>query len=967
MLNARLSSLGRSDVALLTTSFVVLLCCLYYAYLDFSRPSLRFVLHPPTWEVIEVDPECKELPAECLMVNDQVLSLGTVDRESVAHDRSIPLFRDFREQPHVDHPVTFVRNGIERTVWIKPQAQTDIFETSSLVWIFPAVFWLAGTLAVIFLRPRDAQWLVLVSLYYSVALWGASGLLSATQAGYSAIVFRFVIWAFAPLLLHLHLILPNRRFKSMERFVLIPAYVACGALAVVDYIANLSQIWVLVPICFSIACSISLLLLRLIIDDKISHRIINRLLLFGIGVGFLPIMQQVLISATQTEGSLGSSLYATLNGVLIVVILPFWPFSYLYALYRHGSGMVEFRANRILSSYGFYSLYITLFVAVFMICSRWVDEPGDQLQLSLAISLIFLVAAGPLRQRIERLVDRHIYGIHYKPHQVLSRFAELIPSSFDRSNLRRVICTEILPTLMVRRSALYAMEDGRVTSIYEQDLVGELPTVEELRRLRVRVRPFKSLNLAADERFPWVRLCIPLATQDRVIGLWLLGRRDPDDFYPRSDIELLTQLGNQIAPVIENVRLVEMARQEVEENRRLQEQLVQSQKMEAIGRLSAGVAHDFNNLLSVILGYSSLLIARYRSDESLNKYLSDIRDAGNRAASLTKQLLAFSRQQVMEARTMDLNTVIMDVEKMLRRLTGEHIEVQTELAGGLPLVKIDPSQMGQVIMNLAVNARDAMPDGGSITISTALSVLKELDEDPQQGTIPPGHYVSMTIRDTGTGIDPELLHRIFEPYFTTKELGKGTGLGLSMVYGIINQSKGYIRVSSSLGTGSSFRILLPAVAQESRSLSEESSSFEPSSDIGDETILVVEDEDSVRMVACEILESKGYRVLRAAGGSEALALFKSHKSNIDLLLTDVIMPHMKGPELAARLLSLRPEMKVVFMSGYNEESILGKRLGEDGTRLIQKPFTPNGLAKQIRQALDGPGAAQGLSGTSPHS
>ena len=952
MIRERFSNLGRSDIPLLACSILVFLFGAFYAYLDWNVPKLGFVFNASDWEVFGSDePDCE---SPCVQIGDQILALGSITKEEAAGNRRVYLFEDFGDESHIAVDVDVLRGGETLTIPVKASRKPG---SSYLVWFFPLVFWLAGTIAIIFLRPRDARWLVLVSLYYSVALWGSAGLISTSQISYSSLLFRIFVWPFPALLLHLHLIFPDRRFPRLEKWLLGPTYAMCFLLMVLDYFLILEQGWVLVAIMGAIGMSVSLLIYRLASGDET----VSRLLGFGFGVGLLPIMLQVLIFSTQEHNSIGSGLYDTLNGVLFLAVLPFWPFSYLYALYRHGDGAVEFRANRILSTYGFYALYTTLFVAFFMVGSRWTHhDETQQLAFSLILSLAFVVMTTPLREGFNRFVNRQLYGIYYEPHQVLSRFAELIPSSFNRTTLERVIQKEILPTLMVRRSALYAMEDEQVKAIYEQDVPGELPTMDELRRFRVRVRPFKSLNLSSDERFPWVRLCIPLATQDRVIGLWLLGRRDPDDFYPRTDIQLLSRLANQIAPVIENVRLVEMARQEVEENRRLQEQLVQSQKMEAIGRLSAGVAHDFNNLLSVILGYSSLLIARYRSDDSLNKYLSDIRDAGNRAAALTKQLLAFSRQQVMEATTMDLNTVVVDVEKMLRRLTGEDIEVRAELESDLPSVKIDPGQMGQVIINLAVNARDAMPEGGRILISTELKVLRVSDEDPQQGTIPAGTYVAMTLADSGTGIEPDLIHRIFEPYFTTKELGKGTGLGLSMVYGIINQSKGYIRVSSTLGVGTSFSIFLPAShGAVSEPVAETVAT--PASDVGAETILVVEDEESVRQVACEILASKGYRVIEAATAAEAMELFEQRQAPIDLLLTDVIMPHMKGPELASRLLTVDPQLRVVFMSGYNEESILGRRIGEEGTLLIQKPFTPNGLARQIRQVLDLPREAPAFS------
>ncbi|MEM8997051.1 MAG: ATP-binding protein, partial [Acidobacteriota bacterium] len=566
---------------------------------------------------------------------------------------------------------------------------------------------------------------------------------------------------------------------------------------------------------------------------------------------------------------------------------------------------------------------------------------------NLILSLLFVGVAAPLKEIFQTVVDRPGYRVGYHPDEVVSLFAKRIPGAFNRSILHSVLMSEVLPTLLVRRSALYLVDGDAVDVVYEQD-VASTPSAAEIEALRRRCPADENLSLEGDDTFSWVHLMIRLTTQERLIGVWLFGRRDPDDHYPRSDIELLKNLANQIAPVTENVRLLEMARQEVAENRRLQQQLVQSQKMEAIGRLSAGVAHDFNNLLSVILGYSSLVLARYgQGDEKLTKYLGDIRDAGSRAAQLTKQLLAFSRQQVMEAKVLDLNEVLGDVEKMLRRMTGEDVLVVTQYGGNLPPVKVDPGQMGQVVMNLAVNARDAMPKGGSLTIATYRCDLTESLDHDQQGEIPSGEWAVLEVSDTGTGVSAELLPRIFEPYFTTKELGKGTGLGLSMVYGIINQSQGHVHVESQTGVGTTFRIYLPA--SEEQLAAEASEPMRPAENwTGDETILVVEDEESVRTVAVEILRTRGYEVLAAESGPAALDLVRNRDGRIDLLLTDVVMPQMKGTDLASRLVGVLPSLKVLYMSGYHEESVL------EGSEdlLIQKPFSPRGLARRVRSVLD---------------
>jgi len=330
--------------------------------------------------------------------------------------------------------------------------------------------------------------------------------------------------------------------------------------------------------------------------------------------------------------------------------------------------------------------------------------------------------------------------------------------------------------------------------------------------------------------------------------------------------------------------------------------------------------------------------------------VTNIKDAGERAAGLTKQLLAFSRQHMMEAQVSSVNAIVRDVEKMLRRLTGEDIELVTRLAPKLPKVKIDPGQMGQVIINLAVNARDAMPDGGGITLAT-LCVFCQGGGRACHDGVPRGEYVLLTVQDSGSGIEPEVQRHIFEPYFTTKELGKGTGLGLSMVYGIINQSEGYIFVDSVVGGGATFSIYLP-VASETEIAQEIARGARGTLHAGTETVLIVEDEQSVRAVTSEILQSNGYKVIEARDGHEAIAEFKRHRGAIDLLLTDVVMPHMKGPELANRLLSLEPKLRVIYMSGYNEEAILGRRFGEGGSVLIHKPFSPQTLAGKVRDVLD---------------
>ena len=380
-----------------------------------------------------------------------------------------------------------------------------------------------------------------------------------------------------------------------------------------------------------------------------------------------------------------------------------------------------------------------------------------------------------------------------------------------------------------------------------------------------------------------------------------------------------------------------------------EEQLRQAQKMEAVGRLAGGVAHDFNNLLSVILGYTTMALDGIAPENPLHGDLDEVRRAAERACDLTRQLLAFSRRQVLEPRVIDLNETVMRVEKMLRRLIGEDLHLRTDVAEGLDRVRVDPSQIEQVIMNLAVNARDAMPNGGTLSIETANIELDESYAAAHEGTRA-GRHVMLAVSDTGIGMDRETQSRIFEPFFTTKEVGKGTGLGLSTVFGIVKQSGGSIYVYSEVGQGASFKLYFPAVEDKTRPASVK---VPETSGAGHETVLLVEDEQQVRRVTAEVLLRSGYQVLDAPTPADALALAERHTNHIDLLLTDVMMPGMSGPDLAVKLREKRPGLKVLCMSGYTDTTILRRGILERGLAYVQKPLSPTALLLKIRSVLDG--------------
>ena len=381
----------------------------------------------------------------------------------------------------------------------------------------------------------------------------------------------------------------------------------------------------------------------------------------------------------------------------------------------------------------------------------------------------------------------------------------------------------------------------------------------------------------------------------------------------------------------------------------LQEQLRQSQKMESIGRLAGGVAHDFNNLLTVIRGYSQLSLGELQKGDPLWENIEEVRKAADRAADLTRQLLAFSRRQILEFKTVNLNNLIQAMEQMLRRMIGEDIELIIHGGENLGSIKTDPGQMEQVIMNLAVNARDAMPSGGKLIMRTENVCLDE-KYARNHASMKPGYYVKLSISDTGCGMTPEIRERAFEPFFTTKEKGKGTGLGLSTVYGIVKQSDGNIWIDSEPGKGTTFNIYLPRMDEPVEVLIKKGELKETPR--GNETVLVVEDEEAVRKLAVHTLKKQGYKVLEATGGKEALGVVERHPEPIHLILTDVVMPGMSGPELVEGLRQVRKEFKILFMSGYTDDSVIYHGVREGEMNFIQKPFTVETIGRKVREVLD---------------
>jgi len=475
-------------------------------------------------------------------------------------------------------------------------------------------------------------------------------------------------------------------------------------------------------------------------------------------------------------------------------------------------------------------------------------------------------------------------------------------------------------------------------------------------------RPIATPNLYTDARFPPLSgkrhaagpelrravLAIPLIQQERISGVLAItaqvGRIFTDE-----EIRLAQAFADQAATALANAQLYQELQRAYAKLAHTQDQLFQAQKMEAVGRLAGGIAHDFNNLLTVIMGRADLMLNRLRNRPRLRRHLDLILSAAASAASLTQQLLAFGRRQELQPAVIDVNTVVVHVSAMLRWLIGEDIRVDIHLTPGLGHVKADAGQIEQVLVNLAINARAAMPQGGQLSIETANVMLDEIYAQAHLG-VQPGSYARVTVRDTGVGMDASAQPHIFEPSFTTKGSGQGPGLGLSAVYGIITQSGGHITVQTAVGEGTTFIIHLPAIPDPVETMALSLPEMAPPG--GSETILLVEDEAMVRGLTREVLQMLGYSVIEAANGDAAVQQCQAHAGPIDLLVTDVVMPGMSGPELAQLMVAKFRSIRVLYLSGYTDDALVHHGVMKSSAALLHKPFTPDALARRVRDRLD---------------
>ena len=592
-----------------------------------------------------------------------------------------------------------------------------------------------------------------------------------------------------------------------------------------------------------------------------------------------------------------------------------------------------------------------------------VHRDGHEFPVELAVSPVRLgeiyTFSAFARDITERKRAERCLAAQYAVTRVLAESSTLEEAG---SNMLQAICESLdwelgaLWSVDMQAKALRCLDLWHVASVEADEFMEVsrqrtfLPGIGLPGRVWSSGRPAWIPDVVKDANFPRAPIAaqvglhgafaFPIRVGDQVHGVLEFFShqiREPD----RELLEMVAEIGIKVGQFVERKQAQEALDQ-------AEAQLRQSQKMEAVGRLAGGVAHDFNNLLTVITGYSQLVLGRLGPTDPLRSPLEQVQRAGDRAAALTRQLLAFSRRQVLAPETLDLNKIVGEIGGMLRRLLGEDIEILTVLQPGLGIVKADPGQFEQVIMNLAVNARDAMPKGGKLLLETS-NVILGRNPGKEPVIAEPGPHVVLTVKDTGCGMDAEVRSHLFEPFFTTKEEGKGTGLGLSTVYGIVKQSGGSIAVHSEPGKGTSFQIYLPRIAAETEVAESRQVPVAPPS--GYETVLLVEDEAMIRTMVGTVLRLHGYLVFEARDGPDALRVARDHAGPIHLLLTDVVMPGMSGREVAERLLSVRRDLKVLYMSGYTSEAMAHHGLSDAATEFIQKPFTPNALMQKVSETL----------------
>ncbi len=1208
--------LGLADWPLIVAALLALPLCLFYGFGYAYWAPVPGLDWDANWRVGAVA-SCDGRQAWCEAVGesvrpgDRLLEIGDLTFDEYRADRLAVPFAGY--EPGDKVPLVVERDGqIKQVIWeMPPVLSTDRLERllgGSLLYL---PFWIAGSLVLLFLRPRDSRWRVLILMFYLTAIWLAAGSTGAARFAYSNYFFSALTWLLLPVYLHLHLIVPSPLFPAIQERLVRLLYLVV-LVPVIAAFRPLTPAVTGVAFILFVTGSLGLLIVRFRRGPSVTDRIAARWMLAGIGLAFVP---GALIWAIPTiAGRGGLTLWTSTITSLAVVALPTF---YTYAVYKRHLGALEFRANRLIGLYAFVLIYVTLYTLAFAVASRFFGLGSLAVLFGLVVSVLFVALGSGLRERFQRAFERLAYGERADPTALAHAFASRVPTASDLEELVRLLRTEILAPMFVRQSAILLFDDHGAKPLYLQEVDLEAHPVDEAIRsfLLSESGSYRAPDAPAPAGWEWVRLVVPLEVRGVTIGVWVFGRRDPDDFYPKPDVDLVLGIGRQVSLTIENARLLEEARQraaqlealnaiiaeavvvgdprrflehsltfsmqalgtslggiwldrpalfrgeglpedlrpalteflehadmdltagplavedwdtaldyeripahlraprdfglrasltaplivegepgglivfgmqqprqwtaaevslveaigrqvgsaierlrllrqvqqqaeqlqriletvqegifvlddesrivlanpvarqiladlegaaegehlrrlgnrrvqdlleprrdglphevrqpegnrifevlatptplaeerqgwtmlirDVTEAREIQKRFYLQDRLAAVGQLAAGIAHDFNNILAAITLFSEMLLDEPDLTEKGRERLAMVLQQAERATTLTRQILDFGRQTVMEVRPMDLAPFLKEFEKLMERTLPENIRLGLHIGEGPFYVQGDPGRLQQVFMNLAVNARDAMPEGGELHIE-----MERWQRSPEEHLpfrdMQEGPWIRIRVRDSGKGIEPDVLPRIFDPFFTTKPAGRGTGLGLAQVYGILKQHGGYIDVESRVGEGTTFTIYLPPLEIPT---ADEVPRRAPATTRGDgETVLVVEDQPATRQAIQEILESLNYQVRTASNGREALETLARDPDGIQVVLSDMVMPEMGGVALYRELRERFPHLPLVLMTGYPLGTETRELLERQQVVWLQKPVDAQRLAEVIQAALHG--------------
>ncbi len=818
----------RIDVLLGLLAVGVLLICLYYTFAYVFLTSYPGFEHDAQWVVLSFDETCDSHPDWCaanrdtLQVGDHLLTIGDLTYQKYWSDNTVVPFAGYKPGDFV--PITFVRDGVvQQTRWqmLGPTPARQRFRWAVMLPFVP--FWLAGTIVLLFLRPRDIRWCLLVAFNYLTAMWWAIGAVSSTQVAMSSPLLRVLSWLLVPIYLHLHVLVPAPLFARPYRYPLALLYALAVILAGLGFL-QLSPSWVYyLSLLVAAAGSTGMLLARLRGKVSPSARLATRQMLAGIALAFGPGIVLWVV-----PGLINAPPSGLLNFYLITLAVASLPFFYIYALYKRRLGGLEFRANRVLSLFSFLILYLTAFVLTFAILGQGIALTPQALGFALSLSVAFITAGLFLRAPFQRFIDRLAYGTVHNPDDIVRAFANEIPRALNRERLIQLLTHEVTPSLLIRQFAIYLVTDGQAALFYASGVTLDPATdasqqIRDLLTTAKRYRPpeFDSESASQDgQGFDWVRLTIPIEVGGKTVGAWLLGGRDPDDYYPRPDIELLATLASQIGIALETAHLIEelqrraseleKAYQELQELDRLKDEFVQN------------VSHELRTPLALVRGYTELLLEGPLGElgSEQREALETILERTEAVIRLVNDILSFQKisteSLAYEPIALDelarscLETAEIIAQKKAQGKKAYQFELDT--AEGVPTIWGDRNRLRQVFDNLLDNAIKFSPEGGRITIQIRLCHYHFIS---RQTDTPQEPAVEVMISDQGIGIPADQLDRIWERFYqvdgsTTRQFG-GVGLGLAIVRSIVQAHGGAIWATSEVGAGTTFHFVLPVL------------------------------------------------------------------------------------------------------------------------------------------------------------